>query len=83
MAWTFIARLVLGLVLAGISYALSPRPKIEKPRAAGLDAFSLPTAEEGRPIPVVFGTVLITGPNVVWAGDLKVDPIRKTGGKKG
>ena len=26
--------------------------------------------------------VLITGPNVVWAGDLKVDPIRKKGGKK-
>jgi hypothetical protein len=47
-----------------------------------LDDFSLPTAEEGRPIPVVFGTVLITGPNVVWAGDLKVDPIKKKGGKK-
>jgi hypothetical protein len=82
MAWTFIARLVLGLVLAAISYALSPRPRTETPRAAGLDDFSLPTAEEGRPIPVVFGTVLITGPNVVWAGDLKVTPIRKRGSKK-
>jgi len=82
MVWTFIARLVLGLVLSAISYALSPRPKIEKPQAAGLDDFSLPTAEEGRAIPVVFGTVLITGPNVVWAGDLKVDPIKKKGGKK-
>jgi hypothetical protein len=30
----------------------------------------------------VFGTVLLRGPNVVWAGDLKVDPIRKSGGKK-
>ena len=38
MVWTFIARLVLGLVLSAISYALSPRPKIDKPRAAGLDA---------------------------------------------
>ncbi|WP_323033200.1 hypothetical protein [Paracoccus sp. (in: a-proteobacteria)] len=82
MVWTFIARLVLGLVLSAISYALSPKPKVEKPQAAGLDAFSLPTAEEGRAIPVVFGTVLITGPNVVWAGDLRVDPIRKKGGKK-
>jgi len=26
--------------------------------------------------------VLITGPNVVWAGHLRVDPIRKAGGKK-
>jgi hypothetical protein len=32
---------------------------------------------------VIFGTVLITGPNVVWAGDLRVDPIKKNGGKKG
>ncbi|MGY6535287.1 MAG: hypothetical protein ACXIVG_08085 [Pararhodobacter sp.] len=83
MAWPFIARLVLGLVLSAISYALNPRPKSEKPQAAGLDDFALPTAEEGRPIPVVFGTVLITGPNVVWAGDLRVDPIRQRSGKKG
>ena len=82
MVWNFIAQLVLGLVLSAISYALNPRPRNEAPKAAGLDAFSLPTAEEGRPIPVIFGTVLITGPNVVWAGDLKVDPIKKKGGKK-
>ena len=82
MVWTFIARLVLGLVLSAVSYALSPRPRMETPQAAALDDFSLPTAEEGRPIPVVFGTVLITGPNVVWAGDLSVEPIVKRGGKK-
>ena len=82
MVWTFIARLVLGLALSAVSYALSPRPRVETPQAAGLDDFSLPTAEEGRPIPVVFGTVLITGPNVVWAGDLSVEPITRSGGKK-
>jgi len=82
MAFTFIARLLIGLLLSALSYALAPRPKVEKPQAASLDDFSLPTAEEGRPIPVVFGTVLITGPNVVWAGDLKADPIMKKGGKK-
>jgi hypothetical protein len=82
MVWTFIARLVLGLALSALSYALNPRPKREIPQAAALDDLGLPTAEEGRPIPVVFGTVLITGPNVVWAGDLRVDPIRESGGKK-
>lgn len=82
MAWMFIARLVLGLVLSAISYALQPRQQQETPQAAGLDDFSLPTAEEGRPIPVVFGTVLLAGPNVVWAGDLKVKELRKKGGKK-
>lgn len=82
MVWNFIAQVVIALALTAISYALTPRPKVEKPQAAGLDDFSFPTAEEGRAIPVVFGTVTITGPNVVWAGDLKVDPIQKKGGKK-
>src|SRR6056297_293467 len=82
MVWNFVVQIVASLVLTAISYALSPKPRTEAPKAAGLDAFDLPTAEEGRPIPVVFGTVLLRGPNVVWAGDLKVDPIRKKGGKK-
>jgi len=82
MVWSFIIQIVVSLVLTAISYALSPKPKNTPPKAAGLDDFNLPTAEEGRPIPVVFGTVLLRGPNVVWAGDLRVDPIRKSGGKK-
>ena len=82
MAWTFVVQIVASLALTAISYVLAPRPKTTLPTAAGLDAFNLPTAEEGRPIPVVFGTVLLRGPNVVWAGDLKVDPIRSSGGKK-
>jgi hypothetical protein len=82
MVWNFVVQIVASLVLTAISYALSPKPKTGAPKAAGLDDFDLPTAEEGRPIPVVFGTVLLRGPNVVWAGDLKVDPIRKKGGKK-
>ena len=82
MAWMFLARLGLGLLLSAVSYALSPKPKREKPEAAGLDAFDLPTAEEGRPIPVVFGTVRLDAPNVVWAGDLRVQKIRQKGGKK-
>ena len=82
MVWNFVLQIVASLVLTAIPYVLAPKPKTTPPKAAGLDDFSLPTAEEGRPIPVVFGTVLLRGPNVVWAGDLKVDPIRKSGGKK-
>jgi hypothetical protein len=82
LVWNFVAQVVIALALTALSYALSPRPKTEAPKAAGLDEFDLPTAEEGRPIPVAFGTVLLRGPNVVWAGDLKVEPIRKKGGKK-
>jgi hypothetical protein len=42
----------------------------------------VPVAEEGRPIPVVFGTVTVTGANVLWYGDLRSTPIQKKGGKK-
>jgi hypothetical protein len=80
--WSFVFQIVASLALTALSYALAPRPKTASPRAAGLDDLTLPTAEEGRPIPVVFGTVLLRAPNVVWAGDLKVTPIRKKGGKK-
>lgn len=80
--WLFVLRLVTALALTALSYALSPRPKTERPQAAGLDEFDIPTAEEGRPIPVVFGTVLLTGPNVVWAGDLRVEPVEEQASKK-
>lgn len=67
------------IVSAIISYALTPKPPTPKP--AALSDFDVPTAEEGRPIPVIFGTVWIKSPNVLWYGDLRATPI-KSGGKK-
>lgn len=61
-----------------LSIALSPRPKA--PRAATLEDFDFPTAEEGRPIPVVFGEVDISGANVLWYGDLDIQAIKKRSG---
>jgi hypothetical protein len=73
-------QLAILIVSSLISAALAPKPQAPKP--AALSDFDAPTAEEGRAIPVVFGTVWITGPNVVWYGDLRTTPIRKSGGKK-
>jgi hypothetical protein len=58
-----------------ISAMLAPKPP--EPRAAAIGDFDVPTADQDRAIPVVFGKVWITGPNVVWYGDLKVVPIKK------
>lgn len=60
------------------SLALSPKPP--EPKPSGLADVNIPSAEPGRPIPIVFGTVLIEDPNVVWYGDLTTVPI-KGGGK--
>ncbi len=62
-----------------ISQALAPRP--QAPRPAALADIQAPTAEDGREIPVVFGTVWLKGPNMLWYGDLSTAAIRR-GGKK-
>ena len=41
-----------------------------------------PTAEEGRDIPVLFGTREVKSANVVWYGDVRAVAIKKKGGKK-
>jgi hypothetical protein len=72
--------LVVIIVAVLLSVALAPKPP--EPKPAALSDIDAPTAEEGRPIPVVFGSVLIRGANVIWFGDLDADPIKKSGGKK-
>lgn len=73
-------QLAIMVVSAIISYALAPKPP--EPPKPSLDDITLPTAEEGRPIPVVFGSVWVSGPNVLWYGDLNLEPIKSKGGKK-
>lgn len=75
--WTAIAVLVISVL---VQYAL--QPKTPQPQAPEFKDFDAPTAEEGRPVPVVFGTVLVRSANVVWYGDLRTTPIRAKGGKK-
>lgn len=77
MVWWYVAVFVAALV---VSYSLTPKPQNAKP--SGLGDFKVPTAEEGREIPVLFGTRDIEGPNVVWYGDLRTVAIKKKGGKK-
>lgn len=60
-----------------IGELLRPKPKFDAPKPSGLGDFTLPTAMEGRAIPVAFGTVKMAGPNVTWYGDLAVRPIKK------
>lgn len=67
--------IIIIVVAIALSIALAPKPP--RPKAATISDFDLPTAEEGRAVPVVFGQVDITGPNVLWYGQLSTTPIRK------
>ncbi len=59
--------LLLAIAVNVVAYLLTPKPKKNKPEAAkDLDN---PTADAGRPIPVIFGTVTVKGLNILWFGD--------------
>lgn len=63
----FLLQLAVGIALQVVGYLLMPKPKGTKPDE--VKDLENPTAESGRPIPVVFGEVEITGLNIVWYGD--------------
>lgn len=73
-------QLFLMVVSYYIQQALAPKP--QAPQAATLGDFNAPTAEEGREIPVIFGTVWVKDPNMIWYGDLKTTAIKTKSGKK-
>lgn len=58
-----------------ISELLRPKPEFTNAAAAGLGEFKFPTATEGRPIPVIWGTAKLLSPNVIWYGNLFTVPI--------
>lgn len=71
----FFVTLLLNVFIAILADLLRPKPKNEGAKPAGLGDFSFPTATEGRVVPLIWGTVQISGPNIVWFGDLKQTPI--------
>lgn len=73
----FFAAIVVALVMAVVGELLRPKQKPQNAKASSLDDFDLPTAEEGRSIPIFAGKVKIDGANVTWYGDLSVTPIKK------
>ena len=62
--------LIISIVLSVISYMLTPKPKM--PTQDNARTLDNPTADAGRPIPVVFGTVTIKSPNFLWYGEKSV-----------
>lgn len=78
MVWW--VQLAILVITSYLSAALAPKPPPPKPNT--LDDFDVPNAEQGTPIGVVFGNVIIKSPTLVWYGDLSTEKIKKKGGKK-
>lgn len=73
----FFVMFIMMVVSFVLSELLAPKPKTEQAKPADLGDFNFPTAEEGRVIPVVYGTVKLSAPNVIWYGNLKQVAVTK------
>ena len=73
----FLTWLVIYVATFLITELLRPKPDIEDAQPAGIGDFNVPTATEGRVVPLIWGRVKLAGPNVVWYGDLVADPQRE------
>lgn len=67
--------LLLAIIINVVAYLITPKPKRVKPEAA--KDMDDPTSDAGRPIPVVFGTVIVKGLNVLWFGEKSKKTIEK------
>lgn len=68
--WWIIVQIVIDLILLVAAYAM--QPKVAKKGPGELQA---PIADQGHPIPVVYGTQFLRGPNCVWYGNYVADPL--------
>lgn len=65
--------ILVAVVLNIVAYLIAPKPKTNK--AAAAQDLENPTAEAGRPIPVVFGQITVRGGNILWFGDKRTETI--------
>lgn len=71
MIWMMAVMFLLSLVMMA-----TMKTKVPSPSAAGLEEFIFPSAAE-RPVQILAGTRRLSGPNVVWYGDLRTSKIVK------
>lgn len=56
---------------------LAPKPELEKMRPGRLSDIRFPTADEGSPVPIIYGRVRLRCPNCIWYGDFKTIELKK------
>jgi len=76
-------QIVVWIGLQIVSYLLTPKATSNQSSVAPGEVEAT-TVDSSGPVPVLFGTRLISTPNCVWYGDVGTTPIRSCsgGGKK-
>lgn len=70
----FLAQLAIAVFMMVVSIAL--RPKVKQPKPEGVKDLEEPTAEAGRTMSKVWGTITIKDGNVLWHGDKATETIQ-------
>lgn len=65
-----IGQIIWLVVMILLSDILAPSPE-DQAKRGNIQSIDFPTATEGRPIPIVYGTVVLKSLNMLWYGDLK------------
>lgn len=60
--------IAVAAVSAAAQIFLAPKPR--QPKPTEVEDMEKPTAEEGNPIPVVFGEAWLKDLNVLWSGEI-------------
>lgn len=60
---------IIAAAIIAVGLSILFRPKIKKQKPDSATDWEDPTAEAGRPIPLVFGTITVKGINVLWFGE--------------
>lgn len=63
MVAPWLIALLVSVALNVVAYVIAPKPKSAKPDAA--QQAESPTAEAGKPIPVLFGTARMSETNII------------------
>lgn len=80
MVWVnLLYSLVMMVVSYAIQMALAPKQQNNDAVVGDVD---VPTAEDGKTIPVVFGTILVKDSNIIDYFDARTEAIKTKGGKK-
>lgn len=67
MVAPWLVALIVSVALNVVAYVITPKPKGPKPEAA--QQAESPTAEAGKPMPVLFGTARLSETNVIGFWD--------------
>lgn len=79
MIYQWVIQLLIAIAVTVVAYLITPKPK---PQSQATKDLENPVAEANKPIPKLWGTMIVKGLNVLWFGDKSVREYEvKTGGK--